>query len=108
VPTYQYVCASGHRTGTVRSVDERNDPIPCGRKGCELAALRDISADYRTVGGRVDRPAIPAHFNRSLGRMVYSREHLERLQLERGVQDYSEEFAGEPSRDFDSKDTSWV
>ena len=77
---YEYRCRLGHVTGRVRPMTARHPrTVRCG--SCRRTASRIYS-----------RPAVvddfPEHYNWSMGCVVKNRKHHERLQRERGLQDW--------------------
>jgi putative FmdB family regulatory protein len=44
MPFYDWRCAAGHVTEVLRSMDRRNDPVPCAECGGETARM--ISAPH--------------------------------------------------------------
>lgn len=94
---YCYQCPSGHKLEEYREVDDRNTPATCGE--CGKPAERDRCTEI-LEGALECTPDVEHHFNLSMMCEVKGREHLRRLQRDRGMSDYDPKEHGGPPSDW--------
>jgi len=102
---YTFRCASGHEQGVFLDRPDRKAAREMRRCYCGERA-RLVGYHLRTTPGVLTLPEIPEHFNRSLGMTISSRKHLEQVQRDKGVCDYSPGGHGDTDSPR-SPSTSW-
>lgn len=85
MPVYEYLCEHDHKSQTIRTIEERNDPAFCPT--CGKPARLTVSAPVLPSIAE-----IPKHFNESLGMVIESRDHLRYVQNQRGCEDFDPSY----------------